>query len=1119
MSGEQADRLCRQIRNLIAAENSDLSDRELLERFAQQRDEAAFEVLVRRHGPMVLRVCQGVLRDTHLCEDAFQATFLVLIRKVSSIHKQMSVASWLYKVAYRIALRARGRVAQMRQRENQVPSRVAPNALDDVMWRDLRAVFDEELERLPEKYQSPVILCCLEGLARDEAAQQLGWSVSTLKGRLERGREVLRSRLVRRGVALSGALGATLLSESAVRARVPMVLTNATVRSALVYASGGAAATGIVPAEVNALVQGVTRAMTLTKIKIAVACLLVTGVFVAGAGAVTHQVLTTHEPEGRQANDSKPKAKDADAPRPAEQETVLADRYGDPLPPGAIVRLGTVRFRHMHTISSVAYSGDGKSVLSSSWDGTVRLWDASTGKELRRLKGAKDGFSSVAVSPDGTILAGGDMGRTLYLWDAATGKELHRVEKLENTVFGLRFAPDGKTLAGLSGNTVRVWDVTTVKELHRFTGPKEDMRPFAISADLKTFVASLPDSSIHLWDLTTGKESHQFPSGQAHLASLAVSPDGKMVASGGAEDDRTVRLWDVTTGKELHRSGPYTGWVESLTFAPDGKTLAVGEQFGTIHAYVVADGKERFQCSLREGSWVRGLVFSPDSKTLAAGGTDDRVVHFFDAETGKERSLFSGHQNEIVAAVLATDGKSLISAGMDGAVYRWDLSTGKEINRWSINRRGVSAVAVAPDGQSLVIASEPILHLKEMATGKEIRQFRGHKGTVSAVAFSPDGKTLASGTWEDHTIRLWNASTGEERLQIKLPMPNGHNYGAVPLVFANDGKMLISGSGDRANPVFYFWDTATGKELRRIDHPVSRFALSPDGKTLATTGWEKRVRLWDVATGKELAQIAAAAETLAFSPDGRTLAYGGTSGVIHLWETTTEQERQVFTGHQSGGDERGTFAAGVAVLVFTPDGRTLISGGGDTTLLVWDVFGSGQHAQTRRTPKAMADLWADLGADAGKAHDAVGALIAAREEAVSFLKGKLQAATLRDAKRLAQLLADLDSDEFAVRERASHALEALNESAVPHLRKALADNPSAEVRRRLEEILKQQESAPTGDRLRALRAVEVLEHIATPEAQGVLRGLAKGAPEARLTRDAKMSSERLAQGAGTRPHD
>jgi RNA polymerase sigma factor (sigma-70 family) len=1095
MAGEP-DLLLRHIRGLAAAENADLPDHDLLRRVAAGRDEAAFAALLQRHGPMVLRVCRAVLRDPHAAEDAFQATFIVLFRKASSVRKLRSVGSWLYKVAYRAAVRAGAAAARRKRYEARGAAPGTADPLDDVTWRELQAILYEELQRLAEKYRAPVVLCCLEGKSRDEAAAQLGWSLGTVKGRLERGRELLRARLVRRCVTLTAAVGATLLAEGAANASVPVALAEATMQAALGFPGGAAGAAF----EAQTLARGVIRAMFLNRLKVVAASLLVAGILLAGAGKAAHQLLAAKSPDERQGQAAEPPAKDTDRPAP---ERPRVDGRDPPLPAGAVERLGTLRFRHMHTISSVAFDGDGQTLVSSSWDGTVRLWDAE-GRERRRFTSLKDGFSSVAISPDGAVVAAGDMGRTLYLWDAATGKELGHVEQLENTVFGLRFSPDGKALAGVSGNSARVWDVSTRQERAKVVGPQDDLRPFTFSRDLKTFAAADAEHAVRLWDVATGKELRRLSTGQADLSSLTFSPDGKALATGGGQKDRSVRVWDLGSGEEVHRFGPVAGWVASTAFSPDGKALAVGDQSGAVHVFDLATGKERCRCALESGNWVLALSFSPDGKALAAGGTDEKSIRFFDAATGEELRRSDGHQNQVGAAAVTPDGKALLSAGKDGAVCRWDLATGKQVRRWVAQPGGVSAFAVAPDGRTLVTAGDKSLRLWDAETGTELRRFTGLKDMANGAAFSPDGKTLAAGGWGDHVIGLWDVGSAEPRLKITLPMPNGHNYGDLPLVFSRDGKVLISGSADRANPTIYFWDAATGKELRHLDQHASRFALSPDGKTLATASWDQRVHLWDVAGGKETGQIAGSAEAVAFAPDGRTLAYGGTDGVIHVWEVASGRERCRFSGHQPGGDERGTFAAGVAALAFTPDGRALISGGGDTTLLVWDVLG----LNARRTPEEGANLWANL-ADDAKAYGALGSLIAASKEAVPLLESRLRPVAPADPDRVARLIAELDSDDFAARERATEALAKLQESAAPALRKALDAGPPAESQRRLKQLLGQLGGARTAEQLRELRGVEALEHIGTPEARKLLRALAKGVPDARLTRDAAASLERL----------
>jgi WD40 repeat protein len=1004
------------------------------------------------------------------------------------------VASWLYKVAYRVALRARSAAVLRQQWEAQAPAHPEPDPLEELTWRDLQTVVDEELGRLPEKFRAPLILCCLEGRSREEAAQQLGWSPGRLKGRLERGRQMLRSRLLRRGVTPSLVLGASLLLEGQAGAAVPATLREACVRAAVALQEGGS---GMISAQAMVLMQATTQAMLRSKIKTVLALLLAATLFSAGAGTVAHQFLADKKQPTAVAEKNT-----GDPPQHAAEPAGPVDHHGDPLPAGAVARLGTTRFRHMHTISSLAYSADGSRLVSGSWDHTVRLWDAATGKELLRLGGQPEGFSSVAISPDGKLLAGGNMNRTLFVWNARTGKELYRREKLENTVFGLQFDAQGKTLAGVSGNSVRLWEAATGKELRCRNNTRDDLRPFAFSADLKTLVMGLPDGTIRLWDLTTGKERRLLDL-QADLTAMAIGPDGKVLASAGGQRDGTVRLWDWATGREMCRFRPDRDLAVVLAFAADGKVLACGGEGGDIYIFDLTNRLQRCRCRLRAGNGVRALAFSPDGKALAVGGTDEKVIHHLDTTTGIEQLPLEGHRHEIIAAVPTPDGKSLLAASKDGMVCLWNLARGTQRHRWQAPM-SLTALAAAPDGRSAVIAGDWKLGWLDLVTQQEIRPFADKIRTPDAVALSPDGRTLASASWGGHAIQLWDTATGAEGILIRLPLSNPNISGAVPLVFTRDGKILISGSADRLTKVIYFWDVATGKELHKIERPVSHLALSTNGRLLATTADDKIIRLWDVATRQERASLAADARRLAFSPDDRLLAYGGTDGRIHLWEIAAGQERCSFPGHQPGGGERGAFALGVSALAFTPDGRTLISGGGDTTLLLWDVY-----PRPQRPAKALDDLWTDLRANGPEAFAALGQLIAQGDAACSLLESKVPVAAACDRERLRKWIADLDSDQFAVRQRATQELEALNESAVPELRKALAAQPSVEARRRLEDVRRRLESSPSAEGLRSLRAVEALERIGTPKAQVVLQKLAAGAPEARLSQEARASVERL----------
>ena len=256
----------------------DSSDAQLLERFATERDEAAFTSLMRRHGPLVWSVCRRVLAEEHAAEDAFQATFLVLVRKARSVSKQASVRSWLYGVALRIALRARQRDGLRRLREQSLPSRQVGDAPAEAAWEDVRSVLDEEIQRLPEKYRRPIILCYLEGQTNDEAARQLNCPRGTIATRLARARERLRSRLLRRGLTLSVGGLAALLSENVLSAAVP---------PALIVPMAKAVLSGSASVSITTLTEGVLHAMFVTKVK----TILIVGLalsVISGVGVCTY---------------------------------------------------------------------------------------------------------------------------------------------------------------------------------------------------------------------------------------------------------------------------------------------------------------------------------------------------------------------------------------------------------------------------------------------------------------------------------------------------------------------------------------------------------------------------------------------------------------------------------------------------------------------------------------------------------------------------------------------------------------------------------------------------------------------------------------------------------------
>jgi RNA polymerase sigma factor (sigma-70 family) len=623
---------------------------------------------------MVLGVCRRILRDWHAAEDAFQATFFVLAKNASSIRKRGSVSSWLYGVAYQVAVRAKTSAARRQQREQQTPPRVVASPEADVSWREVGTVLDEEMGRLPERYRAPLVLCYLGGLTREEAARQLGWAVRTLKRRLERGRELLRSRLGRRGLAPSAAPCVAALSQYLSTVPVPAVLTGVTLKGALSFA-GGPADVGA-SGEAVALADDFVKAVSLGKLKLTSALMVLTCLVLASFGMAVHHVFSAKDPPSPSQG---PAPKVVDPSVGPEMVKVTPAPREDLPKPAAVTTVGKFEYRQGDRLNCVALAPVGNLLAAGSDEGArgVRVWDAGTGKELYRLD-MKSGVSALAFSGDGKLLAVGSEDKAVRLLDAFTGKELFCVEGhglrggfankpksglnlIWEQVSALVFSLDGKTLiSGGHDGTVRLWDVARKEEIFQFKVPGCAVHSLTLSHDGTMLAAgceevgSRESHPIFLWDVAERKEirpplsrdSRVYGHGTA-IRAVAFAPDDKSIASGGM--DGKVVLWDVSTGEMIrtYRSlNPIMWCVQALAFSPDGETIAAGDNDRQIFAWTVRTGKpfrlyvERQPMNGRDirpvtGPGVRSLVYSPDGTILLSAGDDDRV-HLWEAATGKE---------------------------------------------------------------------------------------------------------------------------------------------------------------------------------------------------------------------------------------------------------------------------------------------------------------------------------------------------------------------------------------------------------------------------------------------------------------------------------------------------
>jgi RNA polymerase sigma factor (sigma-70 family) len=1108
------------LRHACAADEvRDLNDAELLRRFLALREEAAFAVLVQRHGPMVLGVCRRVLGDAHGAEDAFQATFIVLVRRAASLACTGSLANWLYTVAQRIASKARAQAAARRLRERRSAEMPRSQPLDEPTWQELRSVLDDEIGRLPEKYRAPIVLCYFEGKSQARAAQELGWATGSLASRLARARQVLRRQLARRGIALSAGTLIAVLGEKASAVPLTAVLTLTTVQAAASIAAGKTAA-GCLSARAVALAEEAMKPLPAINKRLLLV-LMALGLTLGGAGLGAYGGLTETPPAI--AEDAQTATTQTDSNNPATKVALVAkDLYGDPLPDGAVARLGTVRFRHGKFTTKVAFAQGGKLLISAGGDLSgfgLCLWDAASGRLLQRLPALEnDPTNSFAVSADGTRLVTGDR----WVIEVATGKMLRRLKGPDTE--GVAISPDGQMVAAGESDApgrVVLWDVASGKELRRLAGLSERVSAVAFAPGGKTVAAGGADKTVILWNVETGQELRRFEGHQKRVQSLAFSSTGKFLAAS-AERDMRILLWDVETGKLLHQ---LQGDGKLTSAGPDHGLLASAGSDGLIRVWDPVTGKElRRWVACRWGP--RGFTtaaFSPDGKVLASAGMFDHAIRLWDAGTGKDVSPLplAGHTGVVASLRFAADGKTLVSSGDDNQVIEWDLAGGRERGRLFGDRLGSlpegwswSAHDLSADGAMLALfgntagkqdpvarTMDPGLRLLDVATGKERCAVKISEW-MRSVRISPDGKLLAADGRD--SIGVWSVATGQELLRLPGQKPHRST-----LVFSPDSKLLAwAGDADRT---IHLCDVATGKELRRWPSQQEKVwvvIFSPDGKSIATAA-RAGVQLWSVDKGELLRQLPAPrdVESLAFSGSGRILAVGqgepapsivgeGKAPRLSLWETFSGEEIRQIAAPQGS----------VSALAFAPDGRTLASGGGNSTILLWDLT---HQAKSAAVPAAadLERLWADLGGSAAQADVALWTLATTPKQSAPFLKHQLQPVTPADAKEVAQLMADLDNQNFAVRQKAGQALDAMGEAAEAAIRKTLEGSPPLEVRQRLEQILEKRNR----EVFRRLRAVEALEQMATPEARQILEGIAKTAVNPRIAQAASVALKRLAK--------
>ena len=642
------------------------------------------------------------------------------------------------------------------------------------------------------------------------------------------------------------------------------------------------------------------------------------------------------------------------------------DARGDPLPPGAVARIGTVRSRHGGSVSSVAFSSDGKRITST--DGrTVGVWDAHTGRTIAfRFLPQQWGIWSPVVSPDGTLIACRLQSGVLGVQETESGKQRCALPCKGDGICDLAFSNDNRWLVSTdTGKNIRLWDLARAKLSQQWKSParaSDVASGHTFTPDGKGIVHWTSFGHIHTWDVQSGKELGYLgpEENRRFFFGLAITPDGKALAT---RDGRgRLRLWQRTTGRLLREiaeqpceCGP--------ALSRDGKHVACGNDHGEIHVWDVATGKLVRRLRGAPEGYAASLAFSPDGKMLVSGG-QDHAVHLWDLATGKERFPAARLSGDVSARFLS-DGKTLLShcryrsipflGTVDPRLGFWDLK-GQLLRQASFRpllSRDSSVtyeLAVSPDGKTLALAdgfpfprfqrvpknSElwTTLRLCDLATGKELQRLKGLRCELHELGFSADGRFLlaavdnpgpnADDYWRVPVVRVWqrtSRNTLKKRAEIPCSSP--------AFVRAPDGRWV----GVPSRPGWSFYDLLTGKWSRSCPWlPGVVLAVSPSGRVLVCVSEREQTEsLVERASGRTICKLACHPDSLhggrfAFSPDGAIVAGDLNSATVVLWDACTGKQIGALAGHR--GD--------ICSLCFSPDGRYLVTGSSDTTVLIWD---------------------------------------------------------------------------------------------------------------------------------------------------------------------------------------
>ncbi|MGO8926024.1 MAG: protein kinase domain-containing protein [Limisphaerales bacterium] len=594
---------------------------------------------------------------------------------------------------------------------------------------------------------------------------------------------------------------------------------------------------------------------------------------------------------------------------------------------------------HLSGVTSVAFSPDGRRIVTGSFDNTAKMWDAASGEELLTLKGHSGEVRSVAFSPDGQRIVTGSADKTARVWEAANGRELLTLKGHNDQVFSVAFSPDGQRIAtGSYDYTAKVWEAASGHELLTLTGHSNFVLSGAFSPDGQRIVTGSADQTAMVWETASGRKLLTLAGHSDWIKSGAFSPDGQRIVTGSS--DQTAKVWDAANGNSLFTLTGHNDQVFSVAFSPDSKRIVTGSNDQTARVWEAANGRELLTLK-GHNSGIYSVAFSPPDGQQIVTGSDDGTAKVWDAANGQETLTLRGHSNDIFSVAFSPDGQRILSGSWDGTAKVWEAASSKELLTLTGHSIEIASAALSPypkghvarvfsaafspDGRQIVTgSSDGTAEVWDAASGRELFPLKGHSEWIISVAFSPDGQRIVTGS-VDKTAKVWKAASGMELVTLK-----GHSDGINSAAFSPDGQRIVTGSADKTARV---WDATTGEALLTLKghgDEIWSVAFSPTGQRIVTGSFDNTAKMWDAANGQEILTLRGHRHwvlSVAFSPDGQRIVTGSDDHTAKVWEAATGRELLTLKGHSSG----------VTSAAFSLDGQRIVTGSRDKTARVWQA--------------------------------------------------------------------------------------------------------------------------------------------------------------------------------------